>query len=275
MKRSMSALKNLIWLIAIGLSLAVMLVALIMAAFSPYSGPIDRGGPSLGAESPVALSEDKPSTVLVGDGQLHTLGKTDDGGQAYLDKLTLLVDSNLIGLRSYRILEELSTSAQVWGSASEDIPADSLDNISLSFSDGSSLSPAEAVMVRRPQILVIAIGSDGLVGVEESRFKEGYTALIRSIREVDAKLPIVCCSINSVTVNYSGPSGLTPNDVRNANEWIRDICTDTGVYYCDAASAVNDTAGWLKLDYASINGKALNSNGVQEVLAYLCSHMVP
>ena len=275
MKRSMAAVKNLIWLIAIGLSLAIMAVALVIAAFTRYEGPIQRGGPALGEEEPAVIAEQGPSTVLVGDGQLHMLTKTDDGGQAYLDRLTLLVDSNLIGLRSYRILEEMSASAQVWGSASEDIPADSLDGIALSFSDGSSLSPAQAVIARRPQILVISVGSDSLVGVSQERFTEGYKELIRSIREADPALPIVCCSISSVTVGYSGPSGLTPNDVRNANQWIQQICTDTGVYYCDAASAVDDSAGWLMEDYASLNGKALNSAGVQKVLEYLCNHRIP
>ena len=138
MKRSMNALKNLIWLIAIGLSLGAMAVALVIAAFTGYSGPIERGGPALGGQTPEVLTQEQPAMVLTGDGQLHMLTKTEDGGQAYLDKLTLLVDSNLIGLRSYRILEEMSASAQVWGSASEDIPADALDSIALSFSDGSS-----------------------------------------------------------------------------------------------------------------------------------------
>ena len=275
MKRSMNALKNLIWLIAIGLSLGAMAVALVIAAFTGYSGPIERGGPALGGQTPEVLTQEQPAMVLTGDGQLHMLTKTEDGGQAYLDKLTLLVDSNLIGLRSYRILEEMSATAQVWGSASEDIPADALDSISLSFPDGSSLSPAQAVIARRPQILVISVGSDGLVGVSQERFVEGYQELIRSIREADPQLPIICCSISSVTVGYTGPSGLTPNDVRNANDWIQQICTDTGVYYCDAASAVDDSAGWLVGDYASLNGKAVNSAGIQEVLEYLCTHMIP
>lgn len=276
MKRSLFAIKNLIWLIGIFLSLGVMFVALIIAAVTGYSGPIQRGGPILGvgeawkqAEQQAAAAQSAPG------GELIILGETKDGGQSYLDSLTLLVDSNLIGLRSYRILEELSQSAQVWGSHSEDIPADALDTIALEMSDGSLVSPAQAVQTRPPHILVISLGADGLVGVEKDRFIAGYEGLIRSIREVDPQLPIVVCSLSSVTVTYSGVSGLTPNNIREANEWIRQVCMNTGVYYCDAAAAVNDTAGWLMSDYASINGKTLNSSGIKAVLDYLCTHMVP
>ena len=36
--------------------------------------------------------------------------------------------------------------------------------------------------------------------------------------------------------------------------------------------AVNDRAGWLDGDYAAVNGRALNTAGIQKFLEYLRTH---
>ena len=67
---------------------------------------------------------------------------------------------------------------------------------------------------------------------------------------------------------------MNANVIRSVNEWIRTVCSRTGVYYADTASVLNDSAGWLDPDYASANGKALNSSGIRKVLDYLRVHAI-
>ena len=84
----------------------------------------------------------------------------------------------------------------------------------------------------------------------------------------------IVCSLSSVTTSYSGVDNVDANTMRTVNNWIQIVCMRTGVYYCDAGSAVNDRAGWLDADYAASNGKALNTAGLQKLLEYLRTHAV-
>ena len=57
-----------------------------------------------------------------------------------------------------------------------------------------------------------------------------------------------------------------------ADEWIKQVCINTGAYFADAGSAVTEASGLLLTEYASANGKALNSSGLNKILEYLRSH---
>ena len=275
MKLKLSSLKNIAWAVAILVCLLALFVALIIAAVSPYRGPIERGGVLLGQKVEKAPESESDAEVQTGTGELLQLAESADAGQGYLDGLTFLCDSSLIGLRDYAILAGGTTTSQVWGSNAGNIPASSLADFQIRYpAGGTEISPAEAAQRDKPSRLVICLGSDGLSGIEEDTFVKGYTALIRQIREASPDTVIIVCSVSSVTTSYSGSDGLSPVVLATVNNWIRQVAADTGVYYADTASAVNDKANWLLTDYASANGKALNSAGLQKVLEYLRTHAI-
>ena len=121
---------------------------------------------------------------------------------------------------------------------------------------------------------MVVLGADGLDSVDEETFVEGYVSLLKSIQEASPNTVVIVCSMSSVTTSYNGVDGVNANTIRTVNEWIRTVCMRTGVYYCDTAYAVNDRAGWLDVDYAAVNGKALNTAGIQKFLEYLRTHAV-
>ncbi len=275
MKRNLTSIKNAGWAMAIMLCLLALFVALIIAAVTPYSGKIVRGGPLLGqSDTEVEVTE---GTQAVDEtlGELLRVPESADAGQAYIDGLTFLCDSSVIGLRDYGLLSGGTATTQVWGSAAGNIPAGNLADCRIRYpGDGSELTPAEAAARDKPSRLLIVLGTDGLNTVDEDSFVEGYVSLIRSIQEASPNTVIVVCSVSSVATNYSGVDGVNANVIRTVNEWITVVCMRTGVYYCDAGSAVNDRAGWLDGDYASVNGKALNTEGLRTFLAYLRIHAI-
>ena len=274
MKKNLSAWKNMAWAVSIVLCLLVLFVALIIAAALPYSGPIERGGVQLNKvkEEQEQMPEQLQEQPL---GELRTLPDSMDAGQGYIDGLTFLCDSPLIGLRDFSLLAGGTATNQVWGSTAGNIPANSFADCLIRYqAEGVEISPAEAAAKAQPSRLVIILGSDGLDAVDQDGFIEGYVSLIRGIQEASPKTVIIVCSISSVTTNYSGVDGVNANVIRTVNEWIRTVCMRTGVYYCDSANAVNDRAGWLDIDYASVNGKALNTAGIQKFLEYLRCHAV-
>lgn len=275
MKRNLSAMKNLGWALAILVCLLVLFVALIVAAALPYSGPIQRGGVQLNERESQVVVEHPTLTQPETLGELLTLPESADAGQSYIDSLTFLVDSSAIGLRDYALLTGGTATTQVWGSTAGNIPARSLADCSIRYqAEGVEITPAEAAAKAQPSRLVIILGADGLDNVDQDTFVEGYVSLIRGIQEASPGTVIIVCSVSSVATSYSGVDGVNANTISTVNDWIRTVCMRTGVYYCDTASAVDDRAGWLDGDYASANGKSLNTAGLQKILEYLRTHAV-
>ncbi len=281
MQGKLTALKNIIWSVCILICLVALLVGFLFAAFTKYDGSGKIEEPVSAPSSPV---DENPGAGETGGAQpspaaangLMELEETDNGGQSYIDTLTFLCDSALVGLRDYGILAGGAATSQVWGSEAGNIPASSLGDFTIKFpGDGSSITPADAAMVSLPKTLIISLGTDGLADVSQEDFVSGYTALINSIRGASPGTALVCCSMTAVTVTYDGSDGLSTSLVSTANGWLRQICEDTGVYYLNLADAVCDSSGMLMAEYAAANGKTLNTAGLTEALAYISTHMVP
>lgn len=271
MNNKLTNIKNLAWAASIVLCLVVLFVALIIAAASPYKGPMERGGVQLNQSSQSVAGESESQEPVLNT--LYQLSEGADVGQGYIDGLTFLCDSTVIGLRDYAILTGGTATTQVWGSTAGNVPVRSFTDFTIRYqAEGVDITPAEAAAKARPARLVIILGADGLDGIDEQTFVDGYVALIRSIQEASPTTQIIVCSVSSVTVGYNGTDGVNANVIRSVNDWVKTVCARTAVYYCDSASAVNDRAGWLDSDYASANGKALNSAGLQKILEYLRTH---
>lgn len=273
MGKKLLELKNVIWAFCIIVSLGALFVGFVVAATHRFTGEVYSGRVELGSpEEPVQQAE--PVSSSGGDGTLHTLPETKDYGQDYTDGLTFLCDSALIGLRDYGILSEGIETTQVWGSSAGNIPFESLPACKIKYpADGSVITAAEAAMIKKPAILVISLGSDGLVTATEDAFIEAYTTLIKSIQSASPGTKIICCSITSVTPTYSGSDRLSAVIVGEANEWLQEICIDTGVYYADLTRDLH-SSGYLISEFAASNGKGLNNAGLNKVLEYLRVHAV-
>lgn len=279
--RRIRSLKNLIWAVSILLCLGLMLVMLFTAAFTHYSGPKERGGVLLGAED---TSKEKKSKAKKQDadaadaaeaeGDLLRLAETGDGGQAYLDSLTFLVDSRLIGLRN-GLLSGGNETTQVWASPTGSLPAAELGACIIRYpQDGSQISPGTAAMVAKPQRLVICLGSDGLAQVDQEGFQQALGSLLRDIRSNSPDTQLILCSLPAATPGYAGSDGFSSALAAVANGWIQNLCRETGAYYADIGSLLRDGNGNLLEDYAESDGKTLNSAGLGQVLLYLRGHTV-
>lgn len=273
MGKKLSGLKYIVWALAIAVGLITLLVGFVIAATSKYSGEGLSGRIELGAgDEPAAASYELSDSPA--DGTLHELAKTKDLGQDYIDGLTFLCDTSLIGIRDYGVLADGIQTTQVWSTATGEIPVDSLSTCAIKYpQDGSNITAAEAAMIRKPSTLIVSLGLDGLAGIDRDGFISSYSALIRSIQSASPSTHIVCCALSSITPTYMGGDGLTAERIADANDWIRDVCIETGVYYADITHDIN-SSGYLTAEYATASGKGLNSAGLDEVLKYLRKHAI-
>ena len=201
------------------------------------------------------------------------LPSSQDTGLEYLFNLTFLCDNSFSTVNSFGANFGSTASSQVWLPAGGSLAAANASSTTIIYpQDGTEKTPSDAASIYEPSRLVIYLGSDQLSGTTAETFTAGYTALVQSIQSASPNTKIVCCSIGSVSASYAGSDGLSPELISQANEWIRQVCATTGVYYADLASILNDGDGYLIAEYASADGKSISAAGINKVMEYFRMH---
>lgn len=279
MNNGISGLKNIIWAFAIVVSLAALVIGLIVTMVLRYNGEAPDGtmylgdaGPSSGLEDP--LSDDSGiDGGQSGSGGLMELPNSQDTGLEYLFNLSFLCDNSFSAVNSFGANFGSTASSQVWLPAGGTLAAANASSTSIIYpQDGSEKTPGDAAGLYEPSRLVIYLGSDQLSGTTAENFISGYTALIQSIQSSSPNTKIICCSIGSVTAAYAGSDGLSSELIAQANDWIKQVCTSTGVYYADLASVLNDDEGHLIAEYAAEDGRSISAAGINKVMDYFRMH---
>lgn len=266
-------LKNMAWALAIIVCLLALVVAFVIASVNRYSGDPMAQSTELKSETVANSSNVVQLTAGESGGALLTLPETNDAGQEYIDKLTFICDSSFVGVRDYGLLSGGTGTYQVWATETGSLPIGNIMEKKIIYpSDGSEISIADAAVIAKPPVLVVCVGQDGLNNVDEAAFKNNYSQLIQTLKTSSPDSIIICCSITSVLNNYTGADNLTTIMISDANDWIKDVCQNQGVYFAESGKAVGDGTGSVLSSYLSNNGKTLNSSGINEILEYLRRH---
>ena len=221
MRGRLTAIKNIVWALAIVLCLLAIFIGLLFSAFTRNSEEQFRGGVKLGTKPVKTESVENTGTrpAQMGDGTLKTLPETEDAGQAYIDSLTFLCDSPFIGLKRYGLLNGGENTSQVWTTPSGVLAVADLADSRIVFpNDGSIVTAANAAMIVQPGILIIGLGNDGVANIDQFDFMDRYVSLIKNIRSASPDTWIVCLPLTSVTVDYDTSDGLSAAKCNEANE---------------------------------------------------------
>ncbi len=276
MNNGISGLKNIIWALAIVLSLAALLIGLIVTMVLRYSGDNQDGTMYLEGSSSSLEDDFLANGIDAGQsssGGVLELPSSQDTGLEYLFNLTFLCDNSFSAVNSFGANFGSTASSQVWLPAGGSLAAANASSTTIIYpQDGTEKTPGDAASVYEPSRLVIYLGADQLSGTSAENFTSGYTALVQAIQSSSPSTKIICCTIGSVTAAYAGSDGLSPELISQANEWIRQVCASTGVYYADLSSILNDDDGYLLAEYASADGKSISSAGINAVMDYFRMH---
>ena len=272
MKNGLSGVKNLIWALAIFVSLLALLVGLVFSILTRYYGDKMDGTMVLGQGVSISSDSDVDNAGSMSPGTLMELKSTQDNGIEAIFNYTFLCDSSIVGINDYSAGYGGNATAQLWTDDGSGLSAANAATTTIVYPDGSVITPSNAAMVAQPKRLVIYLGADNLAGATEDSFKAGYTQLINSIRSASSETSIICCSIASVSSAYPGSDGLTKELISSANSWIKDICISSGTYYADLASLFNDSEGYLAAEYVSPDGRSINNAGIAKLVEYFRFH---
>ena len=271
MNKGLNGIKNIIWVLCVFAALIALLVGLIFAMSGKFKGEQPDGILRLdgtGYQKPVKQSDQGQSEV----GSTE-LGSTQDRGLEYVLAMTYLCDGSLSGIKDFAASVGVDGEVEVWTHTGSGMPAVSAaSQVIILPSDQSVITPGSAAMVRRPARLVIYLGADELADATKESFTEGYTALVRSVRQASPDTAILCCTLGSVSPSYLSTDGLTPELIAQANGWIREICAANGCYLADIASVLNGEDGYIRAEYVNSNGRTLSDKGISAMTDYLRYH---
>jgi hypothetical protein len=207
-------------------------------------------------------------------GTLNPLPESTKGNLDTVFDMTFLCDKTILGIANYASQYGDGVTPSIWTDDGAGLRAKDAAERPIVFVDGSLITPGSAAMITRPKTMVLYLGGDGLAETSEKEFIDGYIRLIESLRAGNPNGKLIVCSIASISSNYQGGDGLSPQLIGRANAWIRQICIDTGVYFADLASFLNDENGYLSDAYLMPDGRSISSAGIALIVDYFRFHYV-
>lgn len=227
------------------------------------SGEVDTPSGNVSEDMETFLSG-YPNTVLAA---------TEDAGTEYIDRIVFLGDSTTYGLRAYKMLPGGKDTTQVWTPKSGTLTLTQVSFAKIVYPEtDEELTISEATAKKKPDILVITLGVNGVAIMKEDYFKSEYKKMVESIQEISPDTKIICQSIFPVAKSYKSLKSINNEKIDAANKWICQVADECGVKYLDTNSALRGEDGWLPENYHNGDGMHLQSNSFTIELNNIRTH---
>ena len=201
------------------------------------------------------------------------LSETADMGKEYIDSMIFVGDSNTAHLVGFGILNGGKNTHQVWVPQGSTITLDSeITNKTILYPETNEyLTISKAAEKKKPEYLVISLGTNGISYLSEEQFKYCYKKLIDAIKTSSPNTKIIVQSIYPVTSWYTKISN---EKIDLANTWLLSLAEECNVKYADTASVLKDSKGFMKEEYNSSHkdGYHINKDAAEKILIYLRTH---
>ncbi len=253
--------KNAVALIIMSAALVLVIVVLIIMLNIWHSKPENKPAPSVpetsetDEETEVSTEEPEPVVTDVEFG-------SSDYSKEFFSTDLFIGDSIATGFTDYSKLDGKNVAASVsltpYKAHAEDIALP--DGTS-----GTAVSYAEAV---QPKRIFLMLGFNGLTSPNamEGSFRE----LTEKLEAACPNAVIYCYSITPLTADSSAAAivGISNENVRSFNEYLKTMCGELGVVYLDINSKMSDEDGSLKEDYNEYDGMHISASTYDLILAY-------
>ncbi|NLO36838.1 MAG: hypothetical protein GX112_10895 [Clostridiaceae bacterium] len=262
MRRSVTSLMRVPFLAAL-MCLAVMLSV-------GWTGQETAAAPDRSAEPIYAAN---PQLVPVDYDSPALLPPTPDMGRAYVRRLTFICDSPTYWMWPFGLLHGGKKSTQIWTGPE--------GTMTLAYQGSYEiLDPFDRVerpireVVRRhkPDILVIAVGINGISFMKEDYFKAEYMDLVTDIQRISPNTTLILQSIYPITRRYKHWGNITNVKISQGNRWILSIAEETGCKYLDTFSVLLNEAGNARDELMMKDGLHPNKDGLSLILDYIRTH---
>jgi len=213
---------------------------------------------------PHYLEELYPDTILK---------ETTDAGQEYIDNIVFLGDSTTHGMKSYQMLKDGKETNQVWTPVSGTLTLSQVNITTILFPDTDvEITIEEAIKLKKPPILIMTLGLNGVSFMGEDYFKGEYIKLIEMIKTISPDTIMILQSIFPIAESYRNQNQINNENISAANEWIAAVANETGIKFLNTYTALVVEDGFLPAAYQNGDGMHFNEIGFQIVLDYIRTH---
>ncbi|MBR3596595.1 MAG: SGNH/GDSL hydrolase family protein [Clostridia bacterium] len=201
------------------------------------------------------------------------LGKSEDMGQEYIDKLTFICDSPTYWMWPFGFLKDGADTNSIWtGPEGTMTLAYQSDYCILDPYDNAEKPIRQVVEEHKPEYLIIAVGINGISFMDEEYFKREYTDLVTDIKAISPDTKLMCQSIYPITPAYRNWGDITNEMITEANSWILEIAEENACRYLDSFSILLAEDGNAIPELMMKDGLHPNEEGLAKVIEYIRTH---
>jgi len=217
--------------------------------------------------------EQNPELTPVNYESPALLPATDDMGQDYQDSIVFICDSPTYWMGPFGLLKDGADTTQIWtGPEGTMTLAYQSDYKILDPFDRQEKPIREVVRLHKPERMVIALGINGIMFMDEEYFTAEYTDLVTDIKEISPETDLILQSMYPITPAYKNWGAITNVLITEGNSWILKIAEATGCRYLDTFSVLVGDDGNAKPELMQADGLHPNKDGLTLVLGYIRTH---
>ncbi len=221
-------------------------------------------------------SENDPESTpeVTPEENTYILSETKDGKNEYLEKIVFLGDKVTYSMGRYSYTGIPDPIRQVW-SVEQNVCATQVMSVSnfIYPHTQEATNYLSAIRDRAPAYLILSFGSyDNEEELTKDIFISSIGNLIINIKSASPNTQVMVQSILPVSEDCTV---LTPFEVSERNEWLKETCQIFKVYYLDTYSSLCDENGVLLEEFSSGDGYLLNEDGYRNVVDYVKTHVHP
>lgn len=248
--------------------------AMPTATPKPTATPIPTPTPKPQPDrSAAVIYEANPELTPVDYDSPALLAPTEDMGQDYIDKITFICDSPTYWMWPHELLSDGKNSKQIWtGPEGTMTLAYQSTYWILDPYDKIERPIREVVERHKPDYIMIALGINGIMFMDEDYFTEEYTDLVTDIQAISPGTTLILQSIYPITHRYRHYGAITNAMITEGNSWILKIAEKTHCKYLDTISVLLNDEGNAKDELMRKDGLHPNDDGLRLILQYIRTH---
>lgn len=237
----------------------------VQTTSSPPAPEVDRSASYIYEANPELTPVNYDSPAL--------LPPSEDMGMDYIDRITFICDSPTYWMWPHGLFSDGTDSKQIWTGPEGTMTLayqgsykilDPYDKVERPIRDVVALHP--------PDILIIALGINGVSFMNETYFTDEYVDLVTDIQEISPDTIIILQSIYPITHKYKHYGNITNPMITEANSWIMGIAEELGLPYLDTISVLLNDEGNAKDELLLADGLHPNRDGLILILDYIRTH---
>lgn len=239
----------------------------------PEPEPEPKPEPDRAAEP---IYDAHPELVKVDYDSPALLPKTDDMGQEYLDQFVFLCDSPTFWLKPFGLLSGGEETTQIWtGPEGTQTLAYQSTYAILDPYDQVERPIREVAQLHPPKAMIIALGINGIMFMDEEYFVSEYTDLLTDLQELCPDTTFILQSMYPITPAYKNWGAITNERITQGNSWILKIAEDHGCPYLDTFACLLGEDGNARPELMRGDGLHPNEEGLRIILDYIRTHGAP